>query len=1600
MNPYTSLSLTGGLPPEQNEGSREDIDSTIMDVDIPQDPNKKGRRSKTDDPASRQVQERFKCSTCGESFRHLTNLSRHRRMHKKTLTNVSCTICGKMFARPDSMKRHRKNHLTHSPAPFPSLPENPALNRNELADNPNPTHTPPPDLVPESSLSVSSNSTPRNGSTTTPITKTAPCPACGTIFPSINRMLSHLMNDHIDDYPSSPKPPKQSYELSDEMMDEWEESNLNVEEDDGHQQFTHGSRKLECPVCQKQFTRADNVNRHIRASHGGNVGSAASVLNLPTVHQFIPKQHPPLQEDPLVNPTLPDGDVLDLQPEAIIDTLRKNWGAIRTHHCVQRQIQDVYNFRLIGRAIETVDEVLMALFQRLRCRAKINISFGFVLRHSETGEHRYFHSSQNNGRVFPAPATVASQADMGRLMEQVREVDVLKIGFHRRPDTKWTVAATTNMTVYVNKLRQFPIGSPIEKLPPYVAENDGLWNLVRNKNTGERYDDSLCFFRCLAVLRGNNKNAIEKATRQLAETFRQHTRKKHIHGVTLDELSIAEKLFKVRVRVYMLLPLDDSDEDETIDNMEVDTEQDENVACTQNSKIKAELVRRSHHCYKDKLDLNLWGRHFSFIHDIETYSQSYACSKCCTVFTRSTDLVRHELTCDANVKHRFSGGAYQLPLTVFDKLSELGVEVDDNMKYYPYRATYDFETYFHKLPQTDEDKEKKLRWEAQHDLLSVSVASNIPGHEPPQCFVSDGSPAQLVSGMVDYLHTISQTAYISLMDQFEGVFEELDELLDAMKDNMEERRKYNHTKKVKQQLDEYLKELPVLGFNSGKYDINVIKRYLYPVLQETDPLKFIIKRTSTYMALKTEKLKFLDITNYLAPGYSYSKFLKAYECETTKGFFPYEWVDDLQKLDVGELPPHQDFYSKLKGKNISKEEYEFCQWVWKEQGMTTVREFLIWYNNLDVVPFLEAIEKMFAFYRDRNMDMFKSAISVPGLSLQYLFLTLPKDVFFSLIDEANKDLFYKIKENIVGGPSIIFHRYHEKGKTAIRGGPKPCENIVGFDANALYLWSIMQDMPIGTFIRRNAEREFKPVRSHKFGVMATEWLDWLAFSQGIHVRHQFNSKEKRVGGRMIPVDGYCKETNTVFQFHGCYWHGHPCHLNPNEFNKVRQASRDELRRQTEDTSAYIRQQGYKLIELWECDWREIQTTDHTVRGFLRTIRLPHFKKKTMTQQEVLACVMDGSMFGMVECEIRVPSTLRAHFAEMPPVFKNTNVSREDIGDHMRDYAEREGVMRQPRRTLIGSMFGERILLTTPLLQWYINHGLEVVHIYEVIQYAKSPCFESFGNDVSNARRAGDRDPTKSILADTMKLLGNSAYGKTVTDQERHMNVRVCTDADAPRYVNNSHFRALHSLDDELYECDMTKKVIRFNLPLQIGFFVYQYAKLRMLEFYYDFLLKFIDPSDFQMCEMDTDSAYLAISGENLDDVIKPDMKQQYLEEKHQWFPREDTAEHRSYDKRTPGLFKVEWEGDGIVALCSKTYYCFGTKNKISCKGLNKLGNDITKQRYMDVLESQKAGEGVNRGFRMRRAGMYTYEQTKTAFTYMYPKRKVASDGVTTTYLDL
>ena len=114
---------------------------------------------------------------------------------------------------------------------------------------------------------------------------------------------------------------------------------------------------------------------------------------------------------------------------------------------------------------------------------------------------------------------------------------------------------------------------------------------------------------------------------------------------------------------------------------------------------------------------------------------------------------------------------------------------------------------------------------------------------------------------------------------------------------------------------------------------------------------------------------------------------------------------------------------------------------------------------------------MSQFWQERKIDMFKDGISVPGLTLKYLLSYLSPQTYFSLFDQANSDLYHLIKDNNTGVPSIIIHRYHEAGKTKIREteeceAAKPCEKIVGYDANALHLWALIQNMPTGSYTRR------------------------------------------------------------------------------------------------------------------------------------------------------------------------------------------------------------------------------------------------------------------------------------------------------------------------------------------------------------------------------------------------------------------------------------------------------------------------------------------------------------------------------------------------------
>ena len=186
-----------------------------------------------------------------------------------------------------------------------------------------------------------------------------------------------------------------------------------------------------------------------------------------------------------------------------------------------------------------------------------------------------------------------------------------------------------------------------------------------------------------------------------------------------------------------------------------------------------------------------------------------------------------------------------------------------------------------------------------------------------------------------------------------------------------------------------------------------------------------------------EGTKIIDIFNYLAPGFSYDKYLKAYGCALKKGHFPYEYIDGVGKMEVRALPPQEAFYSRLKNEDTSDDDYARCHVVWRDNRMKTMRDVLMWYNNRDVVPFLGAIDNQFSFYKQQHIDMFRGDVRVPGLTLLYLFNERMSNTFFMVFNQTNSDLHLQVNDNIVGGPAIVFHLYDEKDVDE-KGGEETC----------------------------------------------------------------------------------------------------------------------------------------------------------------------------------------------------------------------------------------------------------------------------------------------------------------------------------------------------------------------------------------------------------------------------------------------------------------------------------------------------------------------------------------------------------------------------------
>ena len=111
--------------------------------------------------------------------------------------------------------------------------------------------------------------------------------------------------------------------------------------------------------------------------------------------------------------------------------------------------------------------------------------------------------------------------------------------------------------------------------------------------------------------------------------------------------------------------------------------------------------------------------------------------------------------------------------------------------------------------------------------------------------------------------------------------------------------------------------------------------------------------------------------------------------------------------------------------------YDVVETPWHLNDMHALFDLLKWYCLLDVRPFLEAVLVYLTQYKDRGLDLFKTAISLPVISLNWAFDTIAKEHKFHWFSQRHADIGRIMRNNLTGGPSIISHRQKIKDVTKL-----------------------------------------------------------------------------------------------------------------------------------------------------------------------------------------------------------------------------------------------------------------------------------------------------------------------------------------------------------------------------------------------------------------------------------------------------------------------------------------------------------------------------------------------------------------------------------------
>ena len=416
----------------------------------------------------------------------------------------------------------------------------------------------------------------------------------------------------------------------------------------------------------------------------------------------------------------------------------------------------------------------------------------------------------------------------------------------RKVEDEVEVFKITNLTIFAALLRDIPMGCKDAVLPESLLKNHTVNCLTYEQNTKKPYKDNLSLFRALALhLHGNERH--EEETSNFFNLFLVNSTNpdpSKFQGVCMDDIPSVEDIVGFKIFIYDIDLVDGA--------------------------MVGELVRRSIKKYEKNVQLIRHKSHICYVDNINALFKAFRCPACDTYFQKTGKLERHLVKCSERVKHIYPKNVYQLQETLFDKLDSFDIQYTDDQKLVKNLAAFDFESIC--IPEEKFENTETRSWIGKHVPVSVSISSNLIAKP---IFLCNSNPRDLVESFIDAVEGLATQSKAQMKLNFLEIETAIKSKLSRTLESLNERRCRNQREfefedhcfeddnaeknastqflrmqknqliELQEHLERYCNVLPVFGFISAKYDMNLIKSYSLPILtNERNMEPIVIKKSN------------------------------------------------------------------------------------------------------------------------------------------------------------------------------------------------------------------------------------------------------------------------------------------------------------------------------------------------------------------------------------------------------------------------------------------------------------------------------------------------------------------------------------------------------------------------------------------------------------------------------------------------------------------------------------------------------------------------------------------------------------------------------------